>query len=96
MVDALKQTDLTQKMQTIQGWELSNDRKSIQKNFKFETFIDAFAFMTKVAFLAEKATHHPEWFNVYNCVSITLTTHDCGGLSFKDFELAQQIDHLSC
>lgn len=95
MVDALKETDLDQKIQEISGWRFTNSQKGIAKDFKFETFIDAFAFMTKIAFLAEKENHHPEWFNAYNHVSITLTTHDCNGLSVKDFKLAQQIDNLS-
>ena len=69
--------------------------ESLQKTFKFKNFIEAFSFMTKVALLAEKMSHHPEWSNVYNTVNITLTTHDEGNyVTEKDRELAKQIDEL--
>ena len=74
------------------GWALESDRDAITKSFEFTDFIDAFGFMTKVAVLSEKKGHHPEWFNVYNKVKITLTTHDCSGLSEKDISLAKNID----
>lgn len=64
------------------------------RSFTFKDFSEAFAFMTRVALLAEKQDHHPEWSNVYNKVSIVLTTHDAGGLSARDVVLARQIDHL--
>ena len=67
---------------------------AIRRDFKFATFSEAFAFMTRVALLAEKADHHPEWSNVYNRVSITLSTHDAGGLTEKDIALATAIDKL--
>lgn len=68
---------------------------SLQRSFKFQNFIEAFAFMTKVAFLAEKMNHHPEWKNVYNKVEITLTTHDAGNtVTEKDRKLAEQINQL--
>ena len=73
-------------------WKLAADKKSVQKSFKFENFVEAFGFMTRVALHAEKADHHPEWFNVYNKVDITLNTHDAGGLTQKDLDLAQKID----
>jgi 4a-hydroxytetrahydrobiopterin dehydratase len=68
---------------------------AIQKDFKFKTFSEAWAFMSRIALLAEKMDHHPEWSNVYNRVSITLTTHDAGGVSDKDIQLAQEIDKIS-
>ena len=68
--------------------------KKLNREFKFPNFILAFGFMTQVAILAEKADHHPEWSNVYNSVVINLTTHDAGGISKKDFELAQKISKL--
>lgn len=66
----------------------------LNKKFVFSNFVDAFGFMVKVAIHAEKANHHPEWFNVYNKVEINLTTHEAGGLSSRDFELARIIDNL--
>lgn len=78
----------------LNGWVYDPDAKAIRHEFKFKNFSEAFGFMTRVALLAEKASHHPEWFNVYNKVSITLTTHDAGGLSEKDILLAEKIDKL--
>ena len=66
----------------------------LHKEFKFANFVEAFGFMSKVAILAEKMNHHPEWFNVYNKVAIDLTTHDAGGISQNDLELAKQIEAL--
>jgi 4a-hydroxytetrahydrobiopterin dehydratase len=67
----------------------------LYREFKFQNFIVAFGFMTKVAMLAEKADHHPEWFNVYSKVVINLTTHEVGGISKRDFDLAQGISKLT-
>ena len=67
---------------------------TLQRNFLFDDFVEAFGFMTRVALLAEHRNHHPEWSNVYNLVSITLTTHDTGGLSDLDIDMAQAIDAL--
>ncbi|MCD8504378.1 MAG: 4a-hydroxytetrahydrobiopterin dehydratase [Burkholderiaceae bacterium] len=69
-----------------------SDKSSLACELVFRDFRQAFAFMTEVALLAEKADHHPEWFNVYNRVSIVLTTHDAGGLTIQDVELAREID----
>jgi 4a-hydroxytetrahydrobiopterin dehydratase len=76
-------------------WSLREDRLAITRELKFEDFNAAFGFMARVALAAEKADHHPEWFNVYNKVSITLTTHDAGGLSQRDITLAKFIDGLT-
>jgi 4a-hydroxytetrahydrobiopterin dehydratase len=74
-------------------WRLSPDRGGmISREFVFGDFAQAFAFMTQVALMAEKRNHHPEWSNVYNRVTITLTTHDVNGLSMNDIELARLID----
>ena len=87
-----------QELEELQGalpnWSLSDDRLSIKRNFSFADFVEAWGFMSRVAILAEKHNHHPEWFNVYNRVEITLTTHDAGGLSARDQQLAQEIDAL--
>ncbi len=79
---------------TLTGWTHDAGRDALVRDIKFKDFSQAFAFMTRVALLAEKAGHHPEWSNVYNKVSIALTTHDAGGLSQKDIDLAGQIDAL--
>ena len=84
-------------LHTLQGrgWKKAEgSRDAIQKTFLFPAFTQAFGFMTEVAIIAEKADHHPEWFNVYNRVEVTLSTHDCGGLSQRDVDLAQAMDHI--
>jgi 4a-hydroxytetrahydrobiopterin dehydratase len=73
-------------------WSIKEEK--LFREFKFPDFIFAFGFMTKVAMLAEKANHHPEWSNIYSSVVIKLTTHEAGGISKKDFELAQEISKL--
>ncbi|GGA08304.1 MAG: 4a-hydroxytetrahydrobiopterin dehydratase [Sphingomonadales bacterium CG12_big_fil_rev_8_21_14_0_65_65_10] len=78
----------------LEGWTLRGDGKAIECTFEFDDFVQAFGFMTRVAILAQSQDHHPEWFNVYNRVEITLTTHDAGGLSQRDVTLAKAIDHL--
>jgi 4a-hydroxytetrahydrobiopterin dehydratase len=79
---------------TLPAWSLVHDRDAIHRDFKFADFSAAWAFMSRVALLAEKHDHHPEWSNVYNKVSITLTTHDANGLSNRDLALAAAIDRL--
>lgn len=74
------------------GWKLDENRDAIHKEFQFKNFIEAFSWMTRVAFWAEKINHHPEWFNVYRTVSVVLTTHDVKGLSNLDLELAEKMD----
>jgi 4a-hydroxytetrahydrobiopterin dehydratase len=74
------------------GWAPAKGRDAVVKTFTFADFNEAFGFMTRVAIAAEKADHHPEWFNVYNRVEITLTTHDAGGLSKRDIALADFIE----
>lgn len=76
----------------LTGWTLRDDGLAIVRKLKFADFAEAFGFMTRVAIEAEKADHHPEWFNVYNRVEITLTTHDAQGLSERDVKLARRID----
>ena len=75
-------------------WQLRDDQLAIVRRFKFADFSEAFAFMARVALIAEKRDHHPEWSNVYNRVEITLTTHDAGGLSRRDVDMAAAIDAL--
>ena len=87
-----KQIEL-KKLQTT-GWSLVDGRDAIMKVYLFKDFISAFGFMTKVAIYTEKLNHHPEWLNVYNKVEVTLSTHDCGGISKLDIELANIMDGL--
>jgi len=79
-------------LKTPSGWEQitnSKNKSAFKKNFEFKNFIEAFDFMKKVALKAEEISHHPEWFNVYNKVDVELTTHDVGGVSEKDVEMAE-------
>jgi 4a-hydroxytetrahydrobiopterin dehydratase len=77
------------------GWAALGDRDAVKKTFVFGDFNAAWGFMSRVALAAEKADHHPEWFNVYNKVEITLTTHDADGLSGRDVALAEIIDRMA-
>ena len=77
------------------GWELSGDGRAISKTFRFRGFRDAMAWMTRAAFEAEHLNHHPEWSNVYNRVEVRLTTHDAGGLTARDIDLAQRMEKIS-
>jgi len=79
----------------VPGWTLRADGLAIERTFTFADFVEAFGFMTRVAILAEKADHHPEWFNVWNRVEITLTTHDAGGLSQRDVAMAKAIQQVT-
>ena len=76
----------------LTSWKLVDNK--LVREFKFKDFIEAFGFMTKVALLAQQANHHPEWSNVYNKVKICLTTHDAGGITSKDTDLALEIENL--
>lgn len=79
-------------LKSLSGWSDVAGRDAIARSLTFKDFNTAFAFMTRVALKAERMDHHPEWFNVYNRVDVTLATHDCGGLSERDVELAAFID----
>ena len=79
----------------LPGWALARDGKAIARTFTFADFNEAFGFMTRVALLADKADHHPEWFNVYNKVEVTLATHDADGVTELDVQLAQFMDAVA-
>ncbi len=77
------------------GWGAVKERDALRKIWKFKSFSEAWAFMSRAALAAEKLNHHPEWSNVYNVVDVTLTTHDCHGLSALDVELARKMDSFA-
>jgi 4a-hydroxytetrahydrobiopterin dehydratase len=79
----------------LPGWHLVDGRDAISKTFTFKDFNAAFGFMTRVALAAERMNHHPEWFNVWNRVEVTLSTHDAGGLTERDLKLAETMDRLA-
>lgn len=94
MIEPLSDAERADALDGLPDWDLDDARDAIRRSFSFADFSEAFAFMTRVALLAEKANHHPEWSNVWNRVDILLTTHDAGGLSSRDIALAQAIDAL--
>jgi 4a-hydroxytetrahydrobiopterin dehydratase len=79
----------------LAGWREVEGRDAIAKTFTFKDFNAAFGFMTRAALIAEKLDHHPEWFNVYNKVEVTLATHDAGGVTERDIKLAEAMDRLT-
>tara|TARA_B100000700_G_C14993589_1_gene832583 strand:- start:1037 stop:1333 length:297 start_codon:yes stop_codon:yes gene_type:complete len=87
----LDEEKIKREIDSLPGWTYNN--LSISKSFNFNSFIDAFAFMTKVALISESLNHHPDWRNVYSRVDIKLTTHDLGGVTSKDINLAKIINH---
>ena len=94
MIARLDDTERTNLLTELSDWQMVDGRDAIQKSFKFKNFNEAFGFMSRVAMMAEKMDHHPEWFNVYNRVDITLTTHDVDGLSERDTRLARFIERI--
>jgi len=89
----LSDREVRSELAKLKGWRLV--RGKLRKTFKFQDFNEAFGFMTRVAMEAEKMNHHPEWFNVYNTVTIDLVTHDVGGISNHDFKLASVISSIA-
>ncbi|MBN2760104.1 MAG: 4a-hydroxytetrahydrobiopterin dehydratase [Rhodobacteraceae bacterium] len=94
MADKLTDRDALEPL-LAKGWTLVEGRDALEKTYTFANFIEAFGWMTRAAIVAEKMNHHPEWFNVYKTVRVTLTTHDAGGLSDLDVTLAQAMDRLA-
>ena len=94
MIEQLDEEARTRALDDLDEWDYDEARDAISRRFLFDDFVAAFGFMTQVALLAEKADHHPEWTNVWNRVDILLTTHDAGGLSRRDIDLAEKIDGL--
>jgi 4a-hydroxytetrahydrobiopterin dehydratase len=94
MIEPLSEEDRVDALDALGEWDYEDGRDAITRSFVFADFSEAFAFMARVALLAEKHDHHPEWSNVWNRVDILLTTHDAGGLSARDVALAEAIDAL--
>jgi 4a-hydroxytetrahydrobiopterin dehydratase len=92
MAEKLRQAEITSALAELDNWTQASEKEAIVKSFTFDSFSTAFAFMTAVALEAEKADHHPEWFNVYNRVDMTLTTHDAAGVTERDIRLAKKAD----
>ncbi len=92
MVEKLSAEARAAGLAALSGWREVEGRDAMERSFTFKSFTEAFGFMAQVALHAEKMDHHPEWFNVYNRVEITWSTHDCGGLSQLDLDLAGKID----
>lgn len=95
MSDALTDRETQLGPILVNGWEMVEGRDAIHKVYTFRNFIEAFGFMTRAALWAEKWDHHPEWFNVYKTVEVTLTSHDLNGLSIRDVKLAAKMDKLA-
>lgn len=93
MADKLSDNVIKDRLRELPGWSLQDGK--LTREFHFANFVDAFGFMTRAALVAEKSDHHPEWSNVYNKVTVQLTTHDCDGISEKDFALASTMDELA-
>lgn len=94
MIEALSEAERAEALDGLPDWDYDDARDAITRQIVFSDFAQAFGFMARVALVAEKMDHHPEWTNVWNRVSILLTTHDAGGLSHRDIELAQVIDEM--
>ncbi|WP_281300643.1 MULTISPECIES: 4a-hydroxytetrahydrobiopterin dehydratase [unclassified Iodidimonas] len=95
MVTALSGDERSQAIADLAGWADMDGRNAIHKSFQFKDFNAAFGFMSRVALLAETMDHHPEWFNVYNRVEVTLSTHDADGVSERDIAMAKKMDEYA-
>ena len=90
----LSAKERSEKLKKLTGWKLVKGRNAITKKYKFKNFQSAFSWMTQIALYAEKIDHHPEWFNVYNSVEIILSTHDAGGVTDLDCDMAKKMNSL--
>lgn len=93
-IPRLSEAEVAAALAGLPQWSLRADGLAISRDFAFADFSEAFGFMSRVALLAEKADHHPEWSNVWNRVHVTLTTHDAGGLSGRDIRMAGEINRI--
>ena len=88
----LSETEITEELKKLEGWSIKENK--LHKEFQFDSFNQAFGFMTRAAMEIEKMNHHPEWFNVYNRITVDLTTHDAGGITNNDINLARILNSL--
>jgi 4a-hydroxytetrahydrobiopterin dehydratase len=88
----LSQLEIEEQLENLSGWRVVNEK--LHKEFQFDSFNQAFGFMTRAAMEIEKMNHHPEWFNVYNRITVELTTHDAGGITKNDVNLAKILNSL--
>ena len=95
MAEKLSGDARKQALSALNGWSEAKDRDALMKTFTFKDFNEAFGFMSRVALVAEKMDHHPEWSNVYKTVTVTLSTHDAGGLTELDVKLAKAMDRIA-
>lgn len=95
MAECLTDDERARELEKLPLWNLMEGREAITRSFRFRNFNEAFGFMTRVAMVAEKMNHHPEWSNVYRDVEVTLATHDAGGLTELDFKLAAKMDQFA-
>ena len=94
-LEKLSPEAIEQELVGLPGWTLREDGTTISQSFRFRNFSQAFGFMTECALVAERMNHHPEWFNVYSRVDVTLTTHDAGGVTEKDVKLARAMNRAA-
>ncbi|MBD1546836.1 4a-hydroxytetrahydrobiopterin dehydratase [Roseibium aggregatum] len=95
MAERLTDAERAEELKKLPLWRPAEGREAITRSFRFRDFNEAFGFMTRVAMVAEKMNHHPEWSNVYGHVEVTLATHDAGGLTALDFKLAAKMDQIA-
>ena len=95
MVQLLTDENRDRAMAELSGWSATEGRDAIVKSYRFNDFNQAWGFMSRCALMAERMDHHPEWFNVYNRVDVTLSTHDAGGLTERDIKLAMFMDRAA-
>jgi len=91
----LEENERLEALASLPEWTLSEEREAIERSYEFANFVEAFTFMTKIAFAAEALNHHPEWFNVYGTVDVSLSTHEAGGLTALDIKLARLMDETA-
>ena len=94
MIARLDLQQINDELASLPGWQFEPTRYALIREYRFADFATAFAFMTRIALYAERHDHHPEWFNVYNRLKMTLTTHDVAGVSVRDIELARHAESL--
>ncbi|MGM0422539.1 MAG: 4a-hydroxytetrahydrobiopterin dehydratase [Pseudomonadota bacterium] len=92
MPKKLSRQEIVEELENLSGWQEVDGREAISKSFTFKDFNAAFGFMSRAALKAEQMNHHPEWFNVYNKVEVTLATHDAGGVTTLDIDMAKAMD----